>query len=76
MKYNSFLTNEIHPERGLRQGDPLSPYLYLFFMEAFLCMLLHAQIQGLIRGIKVSQNDPRITNFFLPMMLSFLLEIK
>lgn len=64
MKYNSFLTNEFRLERGLRQGDPLSSYLFLFCMESFSCMLLHAQRKGLIRGIKASQNGPRINHLF------------
>lgn len=54
VKYNAFLTKEFCPGRGLRQGDPLSSYLFLFCIEAFLCMLLHSQREGLIRGIRAS----------------------
>lgn len=42
VKCNSSVTNEIHLKRGLHKGDPFSPYLFLFCLEAFSCMLLNA----------------------------------
>ena len=39
--------------RGLRQGDPLSPMLFLIMMEVFSRMLRRVEGASLIRGFKV-----------------------
>ncbi|WMV11476.1 hypothetical protein MTR67_004861 [Solanum verrucosum] len=44
-------------ERGLRQGDPLSPFLFILAMGGLSDMLKFAQVNNKIRGFKVSQGD-------------------
>lgn len=39
--------------RGLRQGDPLSPYLFVLIMEVFSNLISRAKEKGFIRGFKV-----------------------
>jgi hypothetical protein len=50
------------PGRGLRQGDPISPYLFLLCAEGFLAMLNKAEAEGLINGIKLAPDAPRVNH--------------
>ena len=62
VRYNSVETDTIKPSRGLRQGDPLSPYLFLLVTEGLAALLNHAKQSGEIVGIKVCRDAPSVTN--------------
>lgn len=55
-------TDPFHPKRGLRKGDPLSPYLYIICAEVFSGMITKAQQDGLIQGVSIATNAPAISN--------------
>ncbi|KAL0443831.1 UNVERIFIED_CONTAM: putative mitochondrial protein, partial [Sesamum latifolium] len=50
------------PDRGLRQGDPLSPYLFLLCTESFSALLQSAEREGKIRGVEVCRGAPPISH--------------
>ncbi|KAL0434848.1 UNVERIFIED_CONTAM: putative mitochondrial protein [Sesamum radiatum] len=50
------------PERGLRQGDPLSPYLFLLCTESFSSLLQQAERDGVLRGITVCRGAPSVSH--------------
>lgn len=52
------------PSRGLRQGDPLSPYLFLFVSEVFFMLISRACAQGSLVGVKLTQYGPTILHIF------------
>ena len=45
---NGSPTGFFQSSRDLRQGDPLSPYLFVVVMEAFSCMLKKAVAEGFL----------------------------
>jgi len=50
------------PERGIRQGDPLSPYIFILCAN-MLSGLLHNESQSqAIHDIQVARNAPKITH--------------
>lgn len=48
--------------RGLHQGDPLSPYLFILVANAFSRMLQSKVQENQIHGAKVSRNGPIISH--------------
>lgn len=54
----------IVPGRGLRQGDPLSPYLFIICTEGFSALLNYYEQRRLISGVCVARGAPRISHMF------------
>lgn len=62
VKENGSLSKPLEPERGLGQGDPLSPYLFLLCAEGFSALLNNAEAAGLIKGVKICNNASSISH--------------
>ena len=52
----------INPTKGLRQGDPLSPYLFLLCVEGFTSLLQKAELEGRIHGVSICRRAPKISH--------------
>jgi len=64
--YSVIVNNEsvgpIFPGRGLRQGDPLSPYLFILCAEGLSAVIRQAERRGDIHGISICTNAPIISH--------------
>jgi hypothetical protein len=62
VKFNGTLLDSFSPSRGLRQGDPLSPFLFLFVADG-LSALLQREVQNQnIEPVKICRNAPGISH--------------
>ena len=52
----------IKPSRGIRQGDPLSPYLFLLCAEGLSALLQKAERDRKISGVSVCRGGPKISH--------------
>lgn len=63
-KWNGQVDGNVVPSRGLRQGDSISPYLFLLCAEAFSTLLSKAANDKLITGAQVCRGAPRVSHLF------------
>uniref|UniRef100_A0A803NUC3 Reverse transcriptase domain-containing protein n=1 Tax=Cannabis sativa TaxID=3483 RepID=A0A803NUC3_CANSA len=60
----SKLFGSIIPGRGLRQGDPLSSYLFIICTEGFSALLKHYEHRQQLRGIQIARGAPTASHMF------------
>ncbi|XP_057457734.1 uncharacterized protein LOC130748518 [Lotus japonicus] len=52
------------PHRGLRQGDPISPYLFILCAEVFAGLIDEQVALNNIHGIRIARGAPQISHLF------------
>ncbi|XP_024195576.1 uncharacterized protein LOC112198676 [Rosa chinensis] len=57
-------TSKIVPTRGIRQGDPLSPYLFILCAEGLSALISNAIQQNVIAGLKMCPQAPTLHHLF------------
>lgn len=60
--FNGSPTVEFSMEKGVRQGDPLSPFLFIITVEGLNIAMEEAFNKNIFRGIKLPNNDPTISH--------------
>ncbi|XP_040998968.1 uncharacterized protein LOC121244821 [Juglans microcarpa x Juglans regia] len=53
-----------HPTRGIRQRDPLSPYVFIICAKALSSLISKTKGEGLIHGVPIAKNRLRISQLF------------
>ncbi len=59
---NEGKTKSFIPSRGLRQGDPLSPYLFILCQEVLSRLIERSFASSAIHGVKMNTNGPTFTH--------------
>jgi len=61
---NGVPVGHIIPSRGLRQGDPLSLYLFLICAIGLQGLIHKAESYGFLRGVSICRNAPWVSHLF------------
>lgn len=62
IRVNHSIYGKIIPQRGLRQGDPLSPYLFAICAQGLSTILAKAENDKWFQGVKIAHNCPSISH--------------
>jgi hypothetical protein len=71
VRFNGTALSPFRPSRGLRQGDPLSPYLFLLVADCLSILVKNYERQGLISGIRMSRRGPAFLIYSLQMTIFY-----
>ncbi|KAJ0547939.1 putative RNA-directed DNA polymerase [Helianthus annuus] len=61
---NGSPTFEFNCGKGMRQGDPISPFLFVVAMEALSCLFDKALGIGVISGVQLPNDGPILSHLF------------
>ncbi|XP_019197734.1 PREDICTED: uncharacterized protein LOC109191563 [Ipomoea nil] len=64
IQVNGVGVGSVCPTRGIRQGDPLSPYLFIICAEGLSVLLQQAEGCGDIHGIRIARGAPVVMHLF------------
>jgi len=51
---------EFKPKRGLRQGDPLAPFLFLIVVEGLTGLMRNARNVSIFKGVEVGSQRAQV----------------
>jgi hypothetical protein len=60
--FNGERLQEFKPTRGIRQGDPISPYLFLLCVQGLSCVLKGEGADCHINGVQISCSSSKVNH--------------
>lgn len=68
---------DVRPQRGIMQGDPISPYLYILCAKGLSAIIRRFEECNLFHGCKIARGAPSVSHLlFAVTVISFLRRLK
>ncbi|KAL5548888.1 hypothetical protein UlMin_004119 [Ulmus minor] len=75
-QFNGQNFGHVTPSRGLHQGDPLSPYVFLLCGDGLSSLLHHSEQSGKLQGLQCGLRGPTISHLLFADDSLFFIEAK
>lgn len=62
--YSTLINGQVQGRIGLRQGNPLSLYLFVLCVEGLSSLIHAARNENVAEGIQITPNCPEVTHLF------------
>lgn len=62
--YSTLINGQVQGRIGLRQGNPLSLYLFILCVEGLSSLIHAARNENVAEGIQITPNCPEVTHLF------------
>lgn len=59
---NDSVYGEVKPYRGIRQGDPFSPFIFILCSEVLSGLCKKAEREGHLQGVRVARGSPKVSH--------------
>ncbi|XP_019447369.1 PREDICTED: uncharacterized protein LOC109350600 [Lupinus angustifolius] len=59
---NGTPSNQFSVSKGIKQGDPMMPFLFLLVAKGFVGLVRMAKIGGILEGFKMRRSEVEVTN--------------
>ncbi|CAN1848719.1 LINE-1 reverse transcriptase homolog, partial [Linum perenne] len=59
---NGALTDQFYPSRGIRQGDPISPFLFILLTNSLSRLIQKGVSTGTLKRLKLNKRCPTLTH--------------
>jgi len=59
---NGAPTEKFKHDYGIRQGDPLSPYIFIVYTNILSCMLQDLEDKGMLKGVEINKGELPISH--------------
>lgn len=74
--HDGVIFGDVTPQRGICQGDPISPYIFILCAEGLSAIIRQNEEVGMLHGCSIARGSPVVSHLFLQMIIISFSELR